>query len=187
MPGHETFNKQDYIYTPLFCEENIWQLCRSLTSTGIPADQLRVLFLSNSSKDVIVMNQQFTDPHAAVAYDYHVILKYYPDDETLLFDFDSRLPFPIDWKTYQLQSFPDQASLPPGQCMMIRDIPADEYLECFTSDRSHMAHLPQSEHPHYECIQASNPDCSIDISEYWQMHKAIRGASKVYPYEHLLP
>ena len=146
MSDRPTFNKQDYIYTPLFCEENIWQLCKSLTSAGIPADQLRVLFLSNASKDVVVMNQQFTDLHGAVAYDYHVILKYYPDDnEALVFDFDSRLPFPVDWKTYQLQSIPDHASLPHEQHMMIREIPADEYLECFTSDRSHMAHLPRSD------------------------------------------
>ena len=71
--------------------------------------------------------------------------------------------------------------------MMIREIPADEYLACFTSDRSHMAHLPLSEHPPYACIQASNPECRIDISEYRQMDQAIRGESKVYPYEHLLP
>ena len=80
MPDHQTFNKKDYIYTALFCEENIWQLCQSLVSAGIPADRLRVLFLSNTNKDVVVMNQQFTGPHGAVAYDYHVILKYYPDD-----------------------------------------------------------------------------------------------------------
>ena len=188
MPGNRTFNKQDYIYTPLFCEENIWHLCRSLTSARIPAEALSVLFLSNSNKEIVVLNQRFTSIREAITYDYHVILKYQPhDNETLVFDFDSRLAFPVDWKTYQLESFPDQSSLPPGLRMMIREIPADEYLDRFTSDRSHMAHLPQPEHPQYACIQTSNRNYRIDLSEYWRMDTDIRGSSKVYPFEHLLP
>lgn len=187
MPGSRTFNKRDYTYTPLFCEENIWLLCQSLISMDISADEISVLFLSNINKEIIILNQRFTSSQEAIAYDYHVILKYQPhDDETLVFDFDTRLPFPVEWKTYQLQSFPDQVSLPASQRMMIREIPSDEYLRCFSSDRSHMTHLPLSEHPSYECIRAKDPDCNIDINDYWNMGKQIKGTSRVYAFEHLL-
>lgn len=182
----QTFNKRDYLYTALFCEENIWQLCRSLTSAGIPVDALTVLFLSNTSKEIVIFNQQYIDPGQALSYDYHVILKYCPDEgEALVFDFDTRLPFPVDWNTYQQASFPNPASLPPDQQMMVREITADEFLRCFTSDRSHMAQLPASEHPGYDCIRASDPQCSVDIKDYWQMDKPIKGASRVYPYTYL--
>ncbi len=186
MNSSQTFNKQDYLYTALFCEENIWQLCRSLTSTGIPTDALNVLFLSNNSKDIVVFNQQFIDSGQAISYDYHVILKYRPDDdEALVFDFDTHLPFPVDWNTYQQASFPNPADLPPGQRMMVREVAADEFLRCFTSDRSHMAHLPASEHPDYDCIHASDPQCAVDLKDYWQMDRMIRGTSRVYPYTYV--
>lgn len=186
MNSAQTFNKQDYPYTALFCEENIWQLCHALISTGIPADELNILFLSNASKDIVIFNQQFTDPGQALSYDYHVILRYRPDNgEALVFDFDTRLPFPVDWNTYQQASFPNPVSLPPGLQMMIREVSADEFLRCFISDRSHMAHLPMSEHPDYDCITASDPQCSIDLKDYWQMDKAISGTSKVYPYSYV--
>jgi len=187
MPNLQTFDKQGYPYTRLFCEENIWQLCKSLISQGIPAEQLNVLLLSNTRKQIILFNQKSVDPGLSLTYDYHVILKYCPDNHHIqVFDFDSHLPFPIDWKIYQHASFPDPASLQPGHNMTIREIPASEYLECFSSNRLHMAHLPKSQHPEYECIQAKDSNNTIDLTDYLNMDKAIKGTSKLYPYNHLI-
>ncbi len=186
MAGDLNFNKLDYLYTPMFCEENIWQLCKALIEQGIPAEELRVLLLSNAKKQVIVFNQQFTYPGQPLVYDYHVILLYQPhDDAALVFDFDSFLSFPCDWYSYQQASFPTPNSLSDDEQMIIREIPADEFLACFSSDRSHMAHLPAEEHPAYPCIQASDPQCSIDLKEYWQMDKAIKGNSELLPYQYI--
>ena len=178
-----TFNKADYIFTPLFCEENIWLLCKSLVSQSIPEDELCVLFLSNTQKEIVLFNQIHVDPGLLLLYDYHVILKYRPDEQnTYIFDLDTRLSFPTDWNTYQKSTFPDSLKLPDDSKMMIREIPASEYLECFTSDRKHMAHLPISKHPQYDCIQSKSSDCKIELQEYWQMDEPIRGESIVYQY-----
>ena len=134
----------------------------------------------------MIFNQQFTYPGQPLVYDYHVILKYQPYDEAaLVFDFDTFLPFPCDWYGYQQASFPTPTSLSDDEQMIIREIPADEYLSCFSSDRSHMTHLPAEEQPPYPCIQASDPQCNIDLKEYWQMDKAVNGRSKVYRYQYL--
>ena len=177
------FEKQDYLYTPMFCEENIWQLCKALTAQHVPVEQLKVLLLSNARKQIVVFNQQFAHPGLPLVYDYHVILKYQPYHEAaLVFDFDTFLPFPCDWYSYQQASFPAPASLYDEEQMMVREIPAEEYLACFNSDRSHMAHLPAAEHPPYPCIQASDPTCTIDLKEYWQLDQTIGGSSNVYAY-----
>jgi len=183
MSHVQTFQKQNYLYTSLFCEENIWQLCKSLVTEGISLNQLDVLFLSSPKKHIVLFNQQFVDPEKPLTYDYHVILKYRSQNNGIqIFDFDTRLPFPVSWETYQQASFPDPASLPPAYQIIIREIPAIEYLEYFTSDRKHMAHLPESEHPDYACIRARDPNRSIDLKDYWDMNKTIKGTSRIYPY-----
>lgn len=185
MTDVQIFQKQDYIYTPYFCEENIWQLCRSFMSQGIDKDQLDILFLSNNKKKIILLNQQLGSLSEVVVWDYHVILKYRPDAYTsMIFDFDTRLPFPVDWQNYQLSTFPDPRQLESEYHMMIRKIPSSEYLTQFTSDRQHMAHLPTSEHPNYECIQAKDSSCSICLKDYWEMDKEIEGDSYSYRYSY---
>jgi len=183
MTDGKIFQKQDYIYTPYFCEENIWQLCRSFISQGIDKDQLDILFLSNNKKQIVLLNQQLGSPGEVVVWDYHVILKYCPDAYTsMIFDFDTRLPFPVDWQRYQLATFPDPRQLDSDYHVMIRKIPSSEYLTQFTSDRQHMAHLPISEHPNYECIQAKVSSVSLCLKDYWEMDKEIEGDSYAYRY-----
>jgi len=183
MTDGQIFQKQDYIYTPYFCEENIWQLCRSFIRQGIDKEQLDILFLSNHKKQIVLLNQQLGSPGEVVVWDYHVILKYHLDANTsMIFDFDTRLPFPIDWQSYQLATFPDPRQLDSDYHMMIRKIPSSEYLTKFTSDRQHMGHLVISEHPNYECIQAKDSSGSICLKDYWEMDKEIEGDSYAYRY-----
>jgi len=183
MTDVQIVQKQDYIYTPYFCEENIWQLCQSFLSQGVDKDQLDILFLSNNKKQIVLLNQQLGSHSMAVIWDYHVVLKYRSDTYTsMIFDFDTRLPFPVDWQSYQLATFPDPRQLESDYHMMIRKIPSREYLTQFTSDRQHMAHLPISAHPNYECIQAKDSSCSICLKDYWEMDKEIEGDSYAYRY-----
>lgn len=181
--------KSHYIYTPYFCEENIWHLANSLVNEGINEKALSVLFLSNQARQIVLYQQRNALSSQAIIWDYHVILQQtitpcqHDDTESLIYDFDTILPFPVKKTVYFDLSFPSPERLLPQFHMLIRTIPAVEYLAYFSSDRSHMKGLLAEDHfPNYPCIKAGSREKSITLQEYLNMNKQLPDNSYVQAY-----
>ncbi len=116
---------EDCQYTPFYCEENIWHLCRQLNNPNA-----QVIFISNPAREFVIFHQRL-DP-AGIIWDYHVVLL----ADNQVYDLDTILLFPCPQETYLQMSFPD--GIPSDLEPQLRLIPASEYVESFASDRSHM-------------------------------------------------
>jgi len=167
------FNKTDYIYTHLFCEENIWHLAQSLINEGIESKNIQILFLTNRSKQIVIFNQLSAGLDEAVVWDYHVILMAEINHQDYIFDFDSRLEFPCVTTEYFEHSLPADISL--EYKSKLRVIPSVVYLQRFESDRSHMQGIiPQSQFPNYPVITSST-DQKIQLYILLDSNKEIEG------------
>lgn len=124
------FDKSKYKYQEFFCEENIWWLGKSLHEEGMALENQYVLIFSNDKKVTPMLYQG----ERLVVWDYHVVL--YCQEEAIIFDFNSSLPFPCGVKRYFSRSFSPQ--LPIEYQVYVRKIAMTEYHENFYSDRSHM-------------------------------------------------
>lgn len=145
------FNRNDYLYTPLFCEENIWHLAQALIKTGIKVNQLTIIFLSNKNKRIALKNQRATELGQTIVWDYHVILMVNIKDQVYILDFDSRLNFPEKIESYLSNSFSPYFSK--NHICQFRSIAAQHYLDYFYSDRSHMkGMIKDSDYPAYPAI-----------------------------------
>ena len=71
-------------------------------------------------------------------WDYHVILIRRENTGTLVYDLDTRLPFPCDFKLYTDQSFGDETNMLPEFHRKFRVVDGEEFLQSFSSDRRHM-------------------------------------------------
>ena len=154
-----TGQREIFRYTPLFCEENIWWLAHDLVEKGAGRETLDVVFFINPSASVLLFHQRTAKPDAPLVWDYHVVLRAKPAGGDVIYDFDTRLPFPASTTHYMAATFGDQTSLPTHFRTWARAIPADHYLAHFYSDRSHMiGQIPTSAFPDYPIIQ---PDDSV--------------------------
>jgi len=124
-----------------YCEENVWRLAYRKTQQQTLQNKYIVVFISNATKSVPMFFQ--TAASAAdkpCCWDYHVILVSVAHNEdsqqVLVWDLDSRLPYPCPLADYLEQSFPFAYA----DCYMpfFRLIPAMLYLDNFSSDRMHM-------------------------------------------------
>jgi protein N-terminal glutamine amidohydrolase len=168
-------------YTPFFCEENIWLLARRLLAEDMPKQRMFVLFLSNPNRSILLLEQRQAPKGRLTFWDYHVVLQVGQDGKDWIYDYDSRLPFPTPLMTYLTRTFPDQYRLPRIFRTMIRRIPAAEYLEQFSSDRSHMAgKIPPDAYPDYPVIQAQVSCHPITLDDYLEMRKPLPDHSRVF-------
>ena len=72
-------------------------------------------------------------------WDYHVILVVKKDDaESLVYDLDTRLPFPVPFKTYSEATFGDESGILEKFRRIFRVVPGAEFLTSLSSDRRHM-------------------------------------------------
>ena len=173
-------NKTDYLYTALFCEENIWHLAQEFSVNGIEMDAMTILLLSNPLQQIIVYNQASSAEDEAVIWDYHVILQLERNNQQWIYDFDSRLNFPTPKELYFSESFPETEDLREEYQMFIRYIPASSYLQRFNSDRSHMQNMISTEKfPYYPPILANNP---ITLAQYRDMSLNLDDGSEVKNY-----
>jgi len=176
-------SKSHYTYTALFCEENIWLLAKSLQIEGKKLEQLKILFLSNTKKQIALFEQQSAPLGQAVIWDYHVLLLEQSAQGDSIYDFDSRLPFPCPAHQYFYSSFPEPQKLPQRLHFFIREIPAKNYLLQFYSDREHMKNqIPLEQFPPYPIIENSPESDRIVLQDYWDMQKEINDGSRVYAY-----
>lgn len=171
----KVYQRQNYIYTSGFCEENIWWLIQSLSAEGLDIDRMSVLFFSNTEKSILVGNQLAVESGVPMLWDYHVVLQVKIGAIRWIFDFDTRLAFPEKFIIYCEKTFPQQAVIPEQYRTWMRTIPAQFYLKYFCSDRSHMqGRISADRFPDYPVIQPAEGDRRILLSEFWNMQKDIQ-------------
>ncbi len=156
-------SRKKYLYQPYYCEENIWQLCQNKDfEDGF------VVFISNESLCFPMLEQKAAlTPSTPVFWDYHVVLLC-ESEGYQVFDFDTTLPFKTDLETYLKASFLSENVMSPEQKPLFRVVPAQEFIDVFVSDRSHMK-TPQgwsAPPPNWDAIGcgASNLAHFIDMS-----------------------
>lgn len=116
-------------YTPYFCEENIWRLA---ASEHVPKGW--VVFVYSTAGACPVWNQKAGGPGQAVFWDYHVV---YAGDAKI-WDLDSVFGPVLPVEDWVNSSFPLNRELPPEYRPWFRMIEREDFLESFSSDRSHM-------------------------------------------------
>ncbi|WP_019615368.1 hypothetical protein [Psychromonas ossibalaenae] len=125
--------REDFLYQPCYCEENIWHLCQHKQFKNSC-----IIFIASKGGSFPMLNQRAMDnPSMPVYWDYHVILLVLSEKNTVL-DFDTSLPFSIDVDTYFSRSFLDNKLLSIKEMPLFRVVPASEFITVFSSDRSHM-------------------------------------------------
>ncbi|VDO49942.1 unnamed protein product [Brugia timori] len=131
-------SKYDCDYTPMYCEENIWKLCKKVSAL----DELNccsAVFISNKNRMVPLWKQRAAAAgRDYVIWDYHVILLYSKSGLVFVYDFDTTLTFPCDAQTYWTETIRPELNLDANYHRCFRVISGSHYLQHFSSDRSHM-------------------------------------------------
>ncbi len=127
-------------YAPYYCEENIWRL---LSSKAFPGDAWAVLIFGLEGRAAMLEQRAGRDEDGFVLWDYHAVaLVSDPSAAGLLvFDFDTRLDFPLPAEAYLKRSFIPPNSADPVLARfepVFRLLPAIDFSANFYSDRSHM-------------------------------------------------
>ena len=127
-------SRDQHRYHPFYCEENIWHLYEDVGDLKNPT----VIIISNDAQTVAVAEQAAGGDHGTVVWDYHVVLAGQVDDAWRIWDFDTKLSFPVAATEWLFQSFERFIELPPEYFPRFRVLPADVYRREFGSDRRHM-------------------------------------------------
>ncbi|PKA62587.1 Protein N-terminal glutamine amidohydrolase [Apostasia shenzhenica] len=113
-----------FTYTPFYCEENAYLLCKKLCMLGLANPKgidLFVVFISNDDKKV--RRQKKVGESSSYS---------------LIWDLDSDLPFPLLLNQYVSEAFRAQVPLKSTYRRLLRVIHAPIFLRHFGSNRSHM-------------------------------------------------
>ncbi|CAI2162745.1 12539_t:CDS:2 [Funneliformis geosporum] len=145
------FSNKKIIYTPCYCEENVYHLCKAFGKL----DDIYVCFISNENRSIPIWKQRASKFHdGIVIWDYHVILLVKEkSNPTKVYDLDTTLSFPCDFSIYVQESF--KILDDPQYHRKYRIIPAEKYLKVFASDRSHMDGTWFASPPIYSPISTS--------------------------------
>jgi hypothetical protein len=178
MPEDIHFHRDQFPYTALFCEENIWQLANSLKKHTSLSD-MWVLFFSNPAFKVPLLNQQVAYEGEVIIWDYHTVLLANVDGQYNILDFDTCLPFATVLRDYIEQTVHDPKQLPRDLIPYVRKVPASNYLKNFFSDRSHMTEqIALSEFPPWPVINLGKAN-TIKLSEYINVLQFIDDGSSI--------
>lgn len=174
-------------YTSCYCEENVWKLCEHVQRTSPPElVHCYCVFISNENKQIPLWYQKSSwRPDGIVTWDYHVIFLYKHDDVSLVFDLDSKLPFPCQFTEYAAKGIRPNVTLRKQFHRKFRVIPASLFLSTFACDRSHMLDANKdwmSEPPPYPCI--STQDSTNNIHDFISMDTGV-GVGTVLDFEGL--
>ena len=172
--------KSNFIYTALFCEENIWQLANTLIQQGVTSKDLTVVFISNNKQQVAVFNQKTVESNQAIIWDYHVVLLRKNDNDYLIYDFDSRTRLPSLANNYLESSFPVNKNIPADYQPCFRLFDSSNYLKQFNSDRSHMIGVISEElFPEYAALKPDESITPIDLQQFIDTNKALNNEEKI--------
>jgi protein N-terminal glutamine amidohydrolase len=115
---------------PFYCEENVWHLCQE----PLFASKTRhVVFISNLERAVPMWNQR-AGRGKPIVWDYHVIMLV--ESPLEVWDADTTLGLPTRLFDYLEGSFHPYVESPFAPSFRV--VRAEEFVEVFASDRSHM-------------------------------------------------
>ncbi len=176
-----------FYYTPLFCEENIWHLARSLIDQKVDADKLSIAFVSNPEQHVAIFNHKSTRNQQPTIWDYHVILIRHDQHPALVYDFDSLCSFPEELGQYLNTCFPPTLTIHPEYQPQFRLVPASMFLPRFYSDRSHMLGIIKKENfPDYPIIKPNADKDMTMLDEYINFSKPLFNNEMILNQDQLL-
>ncbi|RWR93768.1 protein N-terminal glutamine amidohydrolase [Cinnamomum micranthum f. kanehirae] len=169
-----------FTYTPFYCEENVYLLCKKLCEIGV-ADpdgiDLFVVFISNEDKQATLWHQKASQRiDGLTVWDYHVICIQRKVEGNLLrvWDLDSSLPFPSPLNQYVAQAIRPSFSLNSNFVRLFRVVHVPIFLHYFASDRRHMKNPDGNwiaQPPPYEPIVAEDGTVN-NLSDYIGMKVA---------------
>lgn len=93
-----------------------------------------------------------------VVWDYHVIFLHQNGDNTIVYDFDTVLPFPINFEAYCTNNF-REGQISAAFHYKFRVVSAEVFLQKFASDRSRMKDETGQyikPPPKYDCIHTDS-------------------------------
>ncbi|XP_043693605.1 protein N-terminal glutamine amidohydrolase isoform X1 [Telopea speciosissima] len=132
-------------YTPSYCEENVYLLCKKLSMIGVAdaeGSDLFVVFISNENRHVPLWHQKASSrADGVILWDYHVICiqkNREGKDPYQVWDLDSTLPFPAPLAHYVSEAVRPSFQLYPEYQRLFRVVHAPLFLRFFASDRRHM-------------------------------------------------
>ncbi|KAK9157266.1 hypothetical protein Scep_003840 [Stephania cephalantha] len=135
----------DFIHTPCYCEENVYQLCKTLSSIGVAdadGSDLFVVFISNDNKKVPLWHQKASkQADGFIIWDYHVVCiqkNVEGKSSRRVWDLDSDLPFPSSLSQYISEAIQPSLQIHPEFRRFFRVVHAPLFLRFFASDRRHM-------------------------------------------------
>ncbi len=125
-----------HLYTPYYCEENIWHLCQE---SRFEKRACYAVVVSNSWATCALFNQRAaTAPGSPVVWDYHVVLFAETHDGWEVWDLDSVLERPTPMRCWFEGTFVGVGALRPRFSAQFRVIKASDYVDHLSTDRSHM-------------------------------------------------
>eukprot|EP01112_Ceratiomyxa_fruticulosa_P011418 TRINITY_DN3095_c0_g3_i1.p1 TRINITY_DN3095_c0_g3~~TRINITY_DN3095_c0_g3_i1.p1 ORF type:complete len:222 (-),score=51.73 TRINITY_DN3095_c0_g3_i1:63-665(-) len=166
-----------YIYTRCYCEENVYKLCEDLSvGDEEKKDKYFVVFVSNKNKKVPLWGHSAEGKDKVIVWDYHVFLieKGESQHETKVYDHDARyLPCPCAFIDHFEECFRPEISLKEEFLHSFRILKGYEFLNSFSSDRSHMINKVKGGYlmppPSYPPIQiqgvATNLESFLEMDE----------------------
>lgn len=166
----------DCVYTSCYCEENVWKLCDYVRHNQIELlDYCFAVFISNAKRVIPIWMQKCgSGTDKVIFWDYHVIFMFNTGECACVYDLDSCLPFPTDFRLYCNLALRSDDNIAPECHRKVRVVPAEMYLELFASDRSHMKkrngnwrHPP----PPYPAIMT--PEYTNNIQDFISMDHCI--------------
>lgn len=170
-----------FLYTPNYCEENIYFLCKKLCEDGIAASDgsdLFVVFISNEKKQTPLWHQKAGQrADGIVLWDYHVICiqkRKGHKSTDMVWDLDSSLPFPSPLASYIAETIRPSFELFSEFQRYFRIVHAPIFLRHFASDRRHMKDSGGNwlyDPPAYEAIVAEDGSLH-NLNEYIEMSSA---------------
>ncbi|CAH8464314.1 unnamed protein product [Heterobilharzia americana] len=166
-------NKERLTYTPNYCEENVYKLLEYMEES-YSANSAYVVFVSNLNRSVGLFSQVKGDPQMDyfIVWDYHVFLILGSVSKYVVYDFDSLLPFPTPFVQYFTHGLRWNSCLPERLHRYFRVIPGVDYLNHFSSDRSHMQREDGSwvsPPPSYDRIRGKSSVSRHTLPFYWDM------------------
>ncbi|KAK4473493.1 hypothetical protein MN116_002857 [Schistosoma mekongi] len=192
-------SKEHLTYTPYYCEENAYKLLEYMKEFG-DLHCTYVVFVSNMNKSTLgwlVRSNKGRLSNGPFCYmgscplniiydcsfkDYHVFIIYNSISEYLVYDFDSLLPFPTPFVHYFAHGLRRNDILPERLRRFYRVIPGTDYLNYFSSDRSHMQRDDGSwmaPPPSYGCICGQNSGSSHNLPFYLDMTMNVVGENSL--------
>lgn len=139
------------LYTPYYCEENIWWLCQDPRLAGARRE---VVFISNAQRACALFHQRAAAaPDGPVLWDYHVVLAVEGERGFEVWDLDCTLGAPLAAVAWLEATFGPVVALPALVHPRFRVVDAETYVASFSSDREHMRspeggwHAPPPEWP----------------------------------------